>query len=773
MPLSHSSLCRFGEFELNLGLRVLVRDGQRVALGQKAYQVLTCLVEHAGEVVSKADLMKEVWTDSFVEEGTLTQHISALRKALGDKADYIVTVPGVGYSFSGTVQYVLPEAAVAGVTSSHHVIHESSELTRMVIEEPIVLAAAAEGKPASGRRLLYLFGGGSVALIVLAGGLWLRRPEPRDHVSVVLAEFSNNTGDEAFDGTLKRALEIDLQQSPYMDVLSENDSAETLQRMGRKTDIAITSGIAREICIRNNRQVLLTGTISSVGDIYFLTLEATACSTGKRLTSAKAETTNKAKVLGALDSVADRIRSKLGESAKSIRGYDVPIQDSATSSLDALKAYSVGKYMQAQGKPFADSLPMFQRAVELDPNFAFAYGELAFMYGNMGESRKEAEYMQKCFDLRDRLGVKEKLMIQSHYDADILKDWPAAIKSYETWAASYPDDWVPWVDAANLYTQFGQFAPSIADAQRALQLGHNVIAYDVLGRAYKDTGRFAEAKALVQQAAREGKDTSPTHTFLFEIAFDEGDAAALAREGEWLAAHKGSLHDYFEGEVAAMQGRYKQADDLFRQEVTVDRQEGLPELADAVAIEQAEMEREFGMTAAARATLNQLGKQVQDDPDFNLQHALLGDTAFAERFLAAHSSDAHPDTGVFHREVPQMRAAIATHRNAPLDAVADLQPPNTFDWPHVSVLTQRGQVHLQAGQPELAARDFQFILDNPGFSFAVDRPLSHLGLARAYAAQKNDSAARTEYEAFLGVWKDADPDLPVVKTAKAELAKLR
>jgi hypothetical protein len=185
------------------------------------------------------------------------------------------------------------------------------------------------------------------------------------------------------------------------------------------------------------------------------------------------------------------------------------------------------------------------------------------------------------------------------------------------------------------------------------------------------------------------------------------------------------------------------------------------------------MEREVGMTAAARTTLDQLGKQVQGDPDFNLQHALLGDLDYAERFLAAHSKDAHPDTGLFHREVPEMRAAIAIHRSAARDAVADLLPPNTLEWPHVSVLTQRGQAYLQAGQPDLAARDFRFILDNPGAFFAVDRPLAHLGLARAYVAEKNLPAARSEYEAFLAAWKDADPGLPVLNAAKAELAKLQ
>jgi len=771
MPLvsTYKGAYHFGEFQLDLDLCVLTRSGRRVPLGTKAFEVLCCLVVRAGEVVTKAELLAQVWVDSFVEEGTLAQQIFTLRKALGDRADYIVTVPGQGYRFMGAVQHV-----AANGYGGRDIVHEVKERTHMVIEEPMLPGSAVAAKSGSGWTSPYVLGAVGVALLATATGwFWSHRPRPPDHLSVVLADFSNTTGDATFDRTLKQALEIDLEQSPFMEVLSESDGEDTLQKMGKKPDTPVTAGVALEICVRNNRQALLTGSISNVGNTYFLTVEAAACSTGKRIASAKAEAADKTKVLAALDLVAEHVRSKLGESAKSIQGYDVPIQDAATSSLEALKAYSLGMYLQDQGKPFADSIPLFERAIELDPNFAFAYGELSFMYGNMGENRKGEELMQKCFDLRGKLGVKDKLLIQSHYDADILKDWPAAIKSYETWAASYPDDWVPWVDAANLYTQLGDFAHAIPDAQRALQISHNVIIFDDLGRAYKQTGRFAEAKALVQQAASEGKDSTTMHNFLYEIAFDEHDAAALKREDDWLAAHKDSLHDYFAAEAAAMQGKYKLAEELFRHEVATDRQDGLTELADTIAIEQAEMEREVGMAATARATLNALGKQVQNDPDFNLQHALLGDAAYAERYLAAHGKDAHPDTGIIHHEVPEMRAALASQHGAAAEAVVDLEPPNTLDWPHVSVLSQRGQAELQAGQPERAAKDFQFVLDHPGAFFAVDRPLAQLGLARAYAAQKNEAAARTEYEALLAGWKDADPDLPALKTARQELARLQ
>ena len=769
MPLAsaYKGAYQFGEFQLDLDLCVLMRSGRRVVLGSKAFDVLSCLIARAGEVVTKAELLASVWADAYVEEGTLAQQIFTLRKALGDRADYIVTVPGQGYRFMGAVRHV-----PTNVYDGREIVHEVKERTHMVIEEPMP-AAVAIAAPSSTRSQLYALGAvAAITLAVAAGWFWVHRPAPPDHVSVVLADFSNTTGDATFDRTLRQALEIELEQSPFMQVLSEPDGEEALENMGQKPDTPMTASVAREVCERKNQQVLLTESISSVGDEYLLTVEATACPTGKRIASAKAQAASKTKVLTTLDGLAERVRSKLGESAKSIAGYDVPLEDAATPSLEALKVYSMGMHLQNLGKPFADSIPLFERAIELDPNFAFAYGELSFMYSNMGENHKAEELMQKCFDLRGKLGIKDKLLIQSHYEAGILKDWPKAIKSYETWATGDPDDWVPWIDAANLYTMMGDFTHAIPDAQRALQISHNVVILDDLGRAYKDTGRFAEAKAVVQLAASEGKDSTTMHGFLYEMAFDEGDAAALKREDLWLAAHKDSEHDYLAGEAAAMQGKYKLAEELFRHEVTTDRQDGLTELADAMAIEQAEMEREVGMTATARATLNALGKQVQDDPDFALQRTLAGDTSFGERYLAAHSHDAHPDTGVIHREVPEMRAALALQHGAAAEAVTDLAPPNTFEWPHVSVLSQRGQAELQAGQPERAATDFQFALDHPGSFFAVDRPLAHLGLARAYAAQKNETAARKEYETFLAAWKDADADLPVLKAAKAELAGL-
>ena len=774
MSLANKGIYHFGEFQLNLDLRVLVRRGERVPLGSKAYDVLTCLVANAGEVITKADLLTVVWADSFVEEGALSQQIFSLRKALGDKADYIVTIPGRGYRFMGAVRHVSTDTPPARTTGRETVLQETRERTHMVIEEPMPQTHDVPWKRASshtGRYILVVTGVAAVGL--LAGWTWSRRAMPRDHQEVVLADFLNTTGDPTFDRTLKRALEIDLGQSPYIDVLSERNAANSLRMMGLKNDTTITPDIAREICERTNRQVLLTGSISSLGQEYLLLLEAIDCNTGKKLASAKAEAKSKARVLSSLDSIADRVRSKLGESAKSIQGFDVPLEEAATPSLEALKAYSVGKYMQAQGKSDAESLQLFQRAAELDPQFPQAYGEIAISYYNLSEPRLAAEYMKKAFDLRDRVGTKEKLMIESHYYAESQEDMLAGIKAYQVWAATYPRDWVPWLDIANLETQLGQYEPSIAAGQRSLELEKNPIGYDVLARAYKDANRFAEAKALSQEAIHLGKDAPALHAILFQIAFHEHDAAALAREDQWLATHKDSLHDYYLAHAAAMEGKFALAEGLFHEEIAGERQEGLAEEADSIAIEEATIEREVGLPAVARVTLTQVGKETQASPDFAIERTLLGDIPFAERFLASHSNDAHPSTDMAYVQMPRLRAVLAMDRGKPLNAVAALEAPTPYGLPNISMQTQQAEAHLEAGQIDLAVARYKRILANPGASFFIEYPLAHLGLARCYAKEGDRADSRAEYESFLASWKDADPDLPVLKAAEAELAKLR
>jgi len=771
MTLANQGSYQFGDFHLNLDLRFLARRGERVPLGSKAFAVLAFLVSRAGEVVTKPELFAAVWAESFVEEGALSQQIFTLRKALGDKADYIVTVPGQGYRFMGEVRRILPAPAASAVTGWDTMVQETVERRHIVIEEsaPPLLTAGSSGS----RTRKFAMAAAAVVVVgaLVAGWMWGRRPAPRDFQRVVLADFMNTTGDAAFESTLKHALEIDLAQSPYFDVMTERDSADTLRKMSLKTDTAVTPEVAREICERTNRQMLLTGSIASVGGEYLLTLEAADCGTGKRIAAAKEETADKAKVLGALDLLVDRVRSKLGESAKSIQSFDIPFEDAATPSLEALKYYSIGKHMLAQGKPFPDILKFFQRAVEIDPHFAQAYEEVGITDYNLSEPLLAAENLKKAFDLRDGVDAKEKLNIEAHYydlgQGDVL----AGVKAYQLWADTYPHDWHPWLAMANSYIQLGQNGQAIAAAQHAVQLDGDPVCSIVLARGYKNARRFAEAKEAAAEAIRRGKDTTGLQWILYEVAFDEHDAAALAREDAQLASRKDGLHDYFAAKTAAIDGKYTLAEQLFRHQIAGDRQEGLTEQADSIAVEQAQMEQNFGHPELARATLNHLGKEEESDPDFALARAMLGDVVFARQFLAAHSHDEHPGTAYLYDYKPALEASIAMDQGKPLDAIAILEAPTPYVVRNMQARMLAGNAYLQAGQFQRAAEQYRNILDNPPFNAGLN--LAHLGLARSYAKAGDPTKARAEYQAFLAAWKDADSDLPVLQAAKAELAGLR
>lgn len=386
--MNAKELYRFDGFELDPIRRVLSRADKPVLLAPKAFDVLAYLVLNPGRVVTKDELLKAVWPESFMEEGNLAQYISSLRKALGDKARLIATISGRGYQFGAQVltTQILTEQSQSGLPDARPgdiFVQRVRERTRVVYEDgsPAHAFLALPAMATSRRNTAIRWGGVSLlaaALIALAAFLAWKHFAPLPQIrKVMIADFANTTGDPAFDHTLKRALEIDLEQSPYIDVMSEREVMSTLQLMGLNSASAITPGIAKELCERSNRQVLLTGNIASMGPVFLLTLEATDCASGKELAGAKAEAASKEQVLAALDSVADHLRRELGESIQSLENYQVPIANATTPSLEALKSYSIGQYLDAQGKSEDETLPFYQKAVELDPQFAMANGAIA------------------------------------------------------------------------------------------------------------------------------------------------------------------------------------------------------------------------------------------------------------------------------------------------------------------------------------------------------------------------------------------------------------
>lgn len=791
MSLTTSRVYRFGEFELNPGARALIREGRSLPVGSKAFDLLACLVTRAGKVVTKAELLEAVWPDSFVEEGNLSQHIFTLRKALGDRADYILTVPGRGYQFTAKVEEYPPVESPSEI-----VRHQMRERTEVVIEETFSAAApAALPAPVLGGVRSYLLAGGvsaGVTLIVIgvvagaamaAGWRVPWRMAHRDYQRTVLADFANTTGDAAFDRSLKRALEIDLEQSPYIDVMSEREGVGLLGMMGKAGDTAITPEVARELCQRSNRQVVLSGGISRIGAEYLMTLEATDCATGKNLTGAKAEANAKEEILAGLDKVAEKVRSGLGESAQSLESYEVPILQATTPSFEALKSYSIGNDLAAQGKPETETLPFYQRAVELDPQFAMAYAALATSYYNLNEFALATQFYRKAFDLSGRVGSKEQLTIRAHYYSEGQGDLDQGIKAYQLWANTYPHDWIPSVNLANIYIQMGHYDQAIAAAEHALALGPDrAINYSVLARAYKRANRFADAKRVGQQAIERKKDSAGLHASLYEIAFAEQDRAALDRESAWNKTHNDDWYlKYTEGESAAFGGRLGEMERSLHEAEEIALRGSLPETAFDVAIDRAFFELEFGLPGMAKATLGrveqlagQVGESAQDSSDLALLRAELGDATAVRRFLAMHQNGAEAGSLMTHVTLPRLRAALAIEGGRAAEAAAALSPAIDYEMADFTVPSQRGAAWLEDRKPELAAGEFRKILGHRGVdAISPLYPLAELGLARAYASAGDRDDARTHYQSFLTGWKDADPSLPVLVAAKTELARLR
>lgn len=779
---------RFEAFELDPGRRALLRDGAPVVLSPKAFDVLAYLVGNPARVVTKDELLKAVWPGAFVEEGNLAQHISSVRKALGDRSGLIVTVPGRGYQFTAVVERVPTAADLAALEAGDVVLQRVRERMRVrveeTIEEPIGVPERARvplglAGPARKRVLAgwpAYCAAGLLAVAVMGGVAWKKRHAViPDHHHVVLADFENKTEDPAFDRVLNRAFKINLEQSPYIDVMSERDAGETLKLMGRSGDAAIDASVARELCIRANRQVLLAGTIYRLGNTYLMTVEATDCVSGKQLASAKGEAASKGQVPAAVDRVAEKIRSALGESAESLQRYQVPIAEATTSSLEALTYYSEGMYLDSGQTRSANVRPLYLKAIEIDPNFAMAYAALAEEYRRLGETDTAARYFKQAFELRMHVSAHEKLILEAQYYSAGIGDIPQALEAYHLWASTFPYDSMARAEPIRLYLELGQYSNAIEAGEAAIKADpQNPFSYQRLTLAYMGANRFADAKAVIAEAERVHRDSTTLHRFNYELALLQQDEAAAAKElARPIPIGSASYGmDYVRGLAAVSAGRYGEAHGHF---VHADNElvvEKLPEVLANFLTGEAVSEARLGLIDGARATMAQIQEPEQDSADYLAMQVELGQTAEAARYVAAHASDV--GTLMRYAYLPRIRAELALRRGKPLEAIAALEPARPYELRDYEVPSLRGEAYLRAGQPEQAIKEYQKVLANPGIGpVSVLYPLAHLGMARAEAMRHDPAASRRECEALLAQWKDADADLPVVRQARAEYAALR
>jgi tetratricopeptide (TPR) repeat protein/predicted Ser/Thr protein kinase len=613
-----------------------------------------------------------------------------------------------------------------------------------------------------------------------------------DKDTIVLADFTNTTGDPVFDGTLRQGMAVQLEQSPFLSLVSEERIQQALRLMGQPADTGLTPQVAREICERTASAAVLDGSIAQIGTQYNLILKAVACSSGDSLASTEAQASDKNHVLDALGKAATEMRGKLGESLSTLQKFDAPLEQATTPSLEALQAYSLGMKALKGKTDFAAAVLLFQRAISLDVNFAGAYAFLGLSYSNLGETSLAAENGRKAYELRERVSEREKFLIESNYYEFVIGDLEKALQSCELWAQTYPRDDLAWGLEVGIYSSLGQYEKVLAMARENLRLAPTGIGYASLVDAYLSLNRLEEARTTAEEAQAKNFDSPYLRFELYRLAFLQNDGAGMAAQVAWAAGKRG-VEDVLlgnEAETAAYSGRLGKAREFSRQAVASAKQAQQKETAARYEAGAALREAVFGNAAEARQRgASALGLSTSRDVQYGVSLAL----AFIEdasreqariEKLADNLAKRFPeDTVVRFNYLPTLRAQLAISRNDASKAIDALQTAAPYELGLTSYVGfsgtlypvyVRGQAYVAAHQGGKAVVEFQKILDHR--SVVVNEPmglLAHLGLAHAHAMAGDTAKARAAYQEFLALWKDADPDIPILKQAKAEYAKLQ
>ena len=760
----------FGAFRLDPEREILLRGGKPVPLTRKTFQILLVLVQHQNETVSKDDLMKAVWPDTFVEEGNLTRHIFMLRKALGESPQdhrTILTIPGAGYRLAENVQVVTePEIAVeAASTAKVQVeVRETSRWRWALVSVTVVLA-------------------------LIAIGLYYRtRPSKQlgTRDTVLVGDFANSTGDSVFDGTLRQGLAVQLEQSPFLSLISDDAIQQTLQRMSRATDTRLFGAVARDVCQRTGAAAVLEGSIAPLGSQYVLGLRAARCSNGDILDAEQVQTAKKEEVLTALSNIAVRFRTRVGESLAQVQEHHKPLPEATTSSLEALKAFSEGFHLVSTSP--TEAITFFQRAVELDPGFALAYAIMGRQYGDLNEFALSRQMATKAYDLRDRTSDPERFWIEANYNTQVREDMERARQVCSVWAETYPRDPIPSTMMAGIIDPvLGRYDAALHEAKQALARDPGFgVSYAILTARYRTAGQLAQA-AQTLKAAQEHHAIRPELLLeQYDLAFLQRDtpgmqqtvaaAAADPVSHEWVAEH--------EADVAAWRGRLEEARSKFAEAERLADAGGRHESAALYFAAQAVAEALFGSAPEAKTDATQALAIAKDNAGVEygaaLALALAGETAHAQNLTVDLEKNHPDDTSVRFSYLPVLQAMLALQRSNPQQALQALEAAAPYDLglPRSAIhanfgalypIYARGVALLASGQAAQAAAEFRRITQHAGV--VVNDPidiLAQVQLARSLRAAGDTAEAKSTYDQVLAIWKDADPDLPIVRQARAE-----
>ena len=647
--------------------------------------------------------------------------------------------------------------------------------------------APAEERSAPNRRWL-VWPLVATLLIAAAVGVWrwLTPPKPlSDRDSLLIGTFANNTGEAVFDETLLTALKVHLGQSPFLDIVGDDRIGETLRLMGRRTDEPMTHEVAREVCRRLSVKGMLEGSVSRLGSNYVLSLGATDCESGTSVARQQGEATSASEVLPVLGSLSSSMRTVLGESLPSIRQFDVPIEQATTKSLEALRAYALGLAERRRGREL-ESVAFFNQAIELDPDFASAYTTLSTVYGSLGELRRSEEYARLAYDRHKRVSERERLFIEYQYHDRVTGDQHKAAETLEVWKLSYPRDSRPVNALALIHIRFGRYDKGVTEAQEALRRtpGHP-FPLSNLAAAYRGLGKYDEARKVAEEAVTLGVATTPTRRLLYQLgvmAGDGSDAAQLewakgrSREFDLTSAH---------AQVAAYRGQLRLATQLYTDAADKAIARGLNGTAGGFFAHLAWTEALFGDPSRSGERVREIIARTPEGseagealPRFRVAIALgLAGLAREAREIVAPAERRYPNaTLVRALLVPATAASIALERNRPDDAIESLEVARSLETGSTSALVPtylRGAAYLAKRNGPAARAEFERVLERRGVDpFAPIQPMSQLGVARALALEGDVEKSRAAYDRLFQLWRDADPDLPILQRARTEYARL-
>ena len=596
---------------------------------------------------------------------------------------------------------------------------------------------------------------------------------------MVLADFTNTTGDAVFDGALRQALAIQLEQSPFLKIMDDREVRSGLRFMGRSPDERVTSALAREICERAGDKATISGSVSNLGKAYVIALEATNCHTGETLAREQAESPDKEHVLKALATAATSVRGKLGESLASIQKLNYFFDQATTSSLEAFQSYAVGEAQKSQGVWLA-AIPHYRRAVELDPNFAIAYARMAVMYSNAGERERGIEYTKKAFGLIDRVTEHEKLYIASQYYNVVLRDLDKTIEAYQAYARTYPRDLTPHVNLGIAYWAAGQADKAAEQHLEAIRLEPKVaVSYGDLIADYNSLDKYDEAKAIAEKAFSLKLDSPAIHSTLLRAAYAHGDQPVMQREIQWAKGTDAEYQSLTEqARYADYLGQRKAAKELRMRAVEMATRKGLRAAAAGYLAGDSASSAWAGDCQTATSQAHAAAALVDPGTLPPLASAALalatcGDVAGAQKIADEISRQSPTDTLWNARDLPGIRAAIELKPGQPGKAIDLLKSAVPYERASANVPYLRGIAYLQLNQGTEAAAEFQKILDHKGQFLGMTYALSYVGLAKSAVLMGASATARKAYEDFLALWKDADPTLPVLVDARKEYAVLK